>query len=132
MKSSLDHLQINISDAKKSLPFYKDLFAYLEYTIIDESESHIGVSNGSTDLWIIETDAAISHPSFHRKHAGLNHVAFKVESKADIDLFLKDFLQPRGIETLYDSPKGYPEYSADYYALYFEDPDRIKLEIVYK
>jgi len=44
MKANLYHIQINVHDAKVSLPFYKRLFGYLEYTIIDESEGHIGVS----------------------------------------------------------------------------------------
>ncbi|TMI54977.1 bleomycin resistance protein, partial [Candidatus Bathyarchaeota archaeon] len=28
-------------------------------------------------------------------------------------------------------PKEYPEYRKGYYAVYFEDPDRIKLEFVH-
>ena len=56
MKTSLYHTQINISDASKSLPFYKDFFTYLEYKIIDESPEHIGVSNGTSDFWLIETE----------------------------------------------------------------------------
>jgi len=32
---------------------------------------------------------------------------------------------------LYGGPKEYPEYSEGYYALYFEDPDRIKLDAVH-
>jgi hypothetical protein len=32
---------------------------------------------------------------------------------------------------LYGGPKEYPEYRKGYYAVYFEDPDRIKLEFVH-
>lgn len=132
MKTSLYHIQLNISDAKKSIPFYKDLFGYFEYKIIDESEGHLGVSNGTTDFWLIETEEPFKASTFHRKNTGLNHLAFKVEKKADVDKFIDEFLKPRNIIPLYDSPKEYPEYSESYYAVYFEDLDRIKLEVVFK
>lgn len=132
MKTFLYHIHLNVSDAKISLPFYKDLFAYLEYKIIDESSEHIGVSNGSTDFWIIETEKDYKSNKFNRKNTGINHLAFRLNSKEDVDTFVKEFLKPRRIETLYDTPKAFPEYGGEYYAAFFEDPDRIKLEVMYK
>lgn len=131
MKTSLYHLQLNISDAEKSLPFYKDLFAYFEYKIIDESPEHIGVSSGTTDFWLIETEKEFKGNLFHRKNTGINHLALKVSSKEEVDKFVEEFLKPRNIPTLYGTPKVFPEYKQGYYAVFFEDPDRIKLEVVY-
>jgi catechol 2,3-dioxygenase-like lactoylglutathione lyase family enzyme len=132
MKTSLYHIHLNVSDAKVSLPFYKDLFAYFEYKIIDESPEHIGVSNGTTDLWIIETEKVYRKNKFHRKNTGINHLAFRLNSKEDVDKFTNDFLKPKGISTLYDTPKIFPEYGGEYYAVFFEDPDRMKLEVMFK
>lgn len=132
MMTSLQHLQINISDSKKSLPFYKDFFDYFEYTILDESDTHIGVSNGTTDFWIIETEKSFKDAIFHRKNTGINHIAFLVKNRADVDIFVDEFLKPRNIIPLYNSPTEHPEYSENYYAVYFEDPDKIKIEIVFK
>lgn len=132
MKTSLYHIHLNVSDAKVSIPFYKDLFAYLEYKIIDESPEHIGVSNGSTDFWIIETEKMYKGNKFHRKNTGINHLAFRLNSKEEVDSFTNEFLKPKGITTLYDTPKVFPEYGGEYYAVFFEDPDRIKLEVMYK
>ena len=131
MKTHLYHLQINVSDAAKSLPFYKGLFSFLNYKTIDESAEHIGVSNGTTDFWIIATESAHTKNGFHRKNTGLNHLAFRVDSKKIVDDFAVGFLKKNSITTLYGTPKTFPEYRPDYYAVYFEDPDRIKLEIVY-
>ena len=131
MKTSLYHLQLNISNAKKSLPFYKDLFAYFEYKVIDESPEHIGASNGTTDFWLIETEKDFKKNPFHRKNTGINHLAFRVNSKEEVDKFINEFLKPRNITTLYGTPKTFPEYKKDYYAIFFNDPDRIKLEVVY-
>ena len=132
MKTSLYHIQLNVSDANKSLPFYKELFEYLEYKIIDESPEHIGVSNGSTDFWIIETGSSYKQADFNRKNTGRNHLAFNVGSKENVDKFYEEFLKVRGTSILYDSPKIFHEYSPSYYAVFFEDPDRIKLEVMCK
>jgi hypothetical protein len=44
--------------------------------------------------------------------------------------FVAEFMQPRGMAALYESPREYPEYRPGYYAVFFEDPDRLKLEVV--
>jgi catechol 2,3-dioxygenase-like lactoylglutathione lyase family enzyme len=131
MKTSLYHLQINISDPQKSFPFWKDLFTYLKYKIVDESPEHIGASNGTTDFWLIATEEKHKAAPFHRKQTGLNHLAFKASSKEEVDQFVNEFLKPKGIQPLYETPKEFPEYHTGYYAVFFEDPDRIKIEVVY-
>ncbi len=131
MKTSLYHIQINISNSKIAIPFYKSLFEYLEYKTIDESSTHIGVSNETTDLWIIQTEEKYKQREFHRKATGINHLAFKVSSKKEVDRFNKEFLNKNKIKTLYNTPKDFPEYNKDYYAVFFEGPDRIKLEVVH-
>lgn len=68
---------------------------------------------------------------FHRKRTGLNHLAFRVSSKQRVDRFTREFLAPRGIVPLYGGARAYPEYAKGYYAVYFEDPDRIKVEVAY-
>jgi catechol 2,3-dioxygenase-like lactoylglutathione lyase family enzyme len=126
MKAHLYHIQLNV----KEISFYRDLFGFLEYRVIDESPNHLGVSDGQTDFWIIRADAAYADLPYHRKACGLNHLAFKVAATVDVDRFCSEFLAPRGIQPLYESPKIFLEYHPQYYAVYFEDPNRIKLEIV--
>ncbi len=131
MKAFLYHLQLNVSDAAVSLPFYRELLEYFEYDIFDESDDHIGATNGTTDFWIMETAEAHKAKGYHRKAPGLNHLAFRVGSTEEVDAFVEEFLVPRGITPLYETPKVFPEYTTDYYAVFFEDPDRVKLEVVY-
>jgi catechol 2,3-dioxygenase-like lactoylglutathione lyase family enzyme len=69
---------------------------------------------------------------FHRKRTGLNHVAFRVLSGELVDRFVSEFLGPRSSQPLYGGAKKYPEYVEGCYAVYFEDPDRIKIEVVYE
>jgi catechol 2,3-dioxygenase-like lactoylglutathione lyase family enzyme len=66
----------------------------------------------------------------HRRRPGaLHHLAFKVESRADVDRLHKELLQIGA--TIVIPPREFPEYTpSGYYALFFKDPDGIKLEIV--
>lgn len=129
--SHLYHLQINVKDPLISFPFYKEFLACIGYSIIDEGNDHIGFSDGITSLWFIATEHKHEGSIYHRKNTGLNHIAFKVDSKERVDDFCGEFLKKKNIDALYNSPKLFPEYHKDYYAVYFEDPDRIKIEVVY-
>ena len=131
MKISIHHIHLNVSNASKSLPFYKDLLGYLGYRIVDESPDHMGTSNGTTDLWIVQAHRKRLNCPFHRQDVGLNHIAFRVSTKKAVNQFIENFLEPKKLKPLYGSPRHFPEYRKGYYAVYFEDPDRVKLEVVY-
>lgn len=131
MKAQLYHLQVNVRDAKASLPFYKALFGYLEYRVVYETDSVAGFSGGGADVWVVAADPKHIGPGFHRKRAGLNHLAFRVDRREDVDRFQAEFMAPRGLGALYGTPRDFPEYRPGYYAVFFEDPDRLKLEIVH-
>lgn len=131
MNSFIYHIQINVSDKGKSFGFYKDLLKYLGYNFVYEGKDDFGMTNGGTDIWVIETAKKHKEAGYHRKRTGVNHICFGVGSKEEVDKFKDEFLSSRKIATLYNSPKEYPEYTEGYYAVFFEDPDRIKLEITY-
>ena len=61
---------------------------------------------------------------------GLHHIAWNAESPADVDA-LYALLQRIGARVL-DPPAAYPRYGEGYYAVFFADPDGLKLEYVYK
>jgi len=54
-----------------------------------------------------------------------------VRERGDVDRFVAEFMRPRGIAALYDSPREYPEYRPGYYAVFLEDPDRLKIEVAH-
>jgi catechol 2,3-dioxygenase-like lactoylglutathione lyase family enzyme len=131
VKASLYHVQLNVHDPALSLPFYKDLLGYLEYRVIHDDPDVAGFSNGTTDLWLITGDAAHAGHRFHRKRVGINHLAFRVARRDEVDRFLDEFLVARRLPTLYGTPREFPEYRPGYYAVFFEDPDRLKLEVAH-
>jgi len=131
VKAFLYHVQINVADAATAIPFYRALFGYFEYTTIMETRDLLAVSNGTTDFWLIETPRERRNRGFHRKNTGLNHLAFGVRERPDVDRFVAEFMTPRGLPALYDSPRDYPEYREGYYGVFFEDPDRLKIEVAH-
>jgi catechol 2,3-dioxygenase-like lactoylglutathione lyase family enzyme len=132
IKGSLYHISINISNPSISIPFYKDFLSYLDYKIIVEGYDYIGFTNGKSDFWFIGVESAYLPVGFDRHNIGLNHLAFILDSKEEVDEFNQKFLAFKKIKPLYDSPKLWSEYYKDYYAVFFEDPDGIKLEVVYR
>lgn len=119
----IDHLVIRVSDYEKSKSFYHKLFTFLGFEISDEYEDAIGWTNGETRFWIGPADAeGRKHP--HRAgNIGFHHYAFQLRSRRDVDE-LQAFLKELGA-TIVDPAD---EYYDDYYAVFFLDPDGLKLE----
>jgi catechol 2,3-dioxygenase-like lactoylglutathione lyase family enzyme len=59
---------------------------------------------------------------------GLNHLAFKCKSRALVDLVAK-WIKGNGYSLLDEDRPPFAG-GTGYYAVFFEDPDRIKLEVV--
>lgn len=131
MRAALYHVQVNVSKAERSFPFYRALLAYLELRCVHEDPESLGFSDGAIDVWLIQTDQHHAGFGFHRKRTGVNHLAFRVDSRGAVDRFAREFLGPRGLATLYATPREFPEYTPGYYAVFFEDPDRLKLEVAH-
>lgn len=119
----IDHLSIRVSDFAASKAFYQKLFAFLGFEVLDEYEGAIGWTNKQTRFWIGQADdEALKHR--HRiGDVGFHHYAFELASRAQVDE-LQAFLKANGV-TIVD-PAG--EYYEDYYAVFFLDPDGLKLE----
>lgn len=130
--ASLSHIELNASDLKKSKAFYGKFLKLLGWTSLSMGSSYAGFkAPDKIHLFINQTADAHKAAGFHRKHVGINHLAFNVKSKVDVDAIAKKV--KKFATVLYDSPKDMSkEYDCKvYYALYLEDPDRIKIEIAY-
>ncbi len=128
MRAIVGHIGINLSNDAESFNFWKDLLTFLGFDILPDG-NHFDATDGRTYLCVQVTQPGHETPTYHRKRTGLSHVALRVESAEMVDEFVMTFMKPRGIEPLYGGalmPEGYPE---GYYAVYFEDPDRLKVEV---
>ena len=119
----IDHISIRVSDYKKSKAFYGKLFGFLGFEISDEYPDTIGWTNGKTRFWIAETDARGQKHKHRIGDIGFHHYAFEVRNRKDVDA-LQAFLKKEKVRIV--DPAG--EYYDDYYAVFFLDPDGLKLE----
>lgn len=119
----IDHLAIRVSNFRKSKAFYARLFKFLGFKILDEYPGAIGWTNGQTRFWIGMADAKGRRGKYRIGDVGFHHYAFELRSRKDVDA-LQAFLEKAGATVV--DPAG--EYYDDYYAVFFLDPDGLKLE----
>jgi catechol 2,3-dioxygenase-like lactoylglutathione lyase family enzyme len=119
----VDHLVIRVSDYERSKAFYGRLFAFLGFEISDEYDDAIGWTNGNTRFWIGPADAQGRKHKHRIGDVGFHHYAFELRSRADVDN-LQEFLKEAGVTIVEPAD----EYYDDYYAVFFLDPDGLKLE----
>jgi catechol 2,3-dioxygenase-like lactoylglutathione lyase family enzyme len=120
---NIDHISVRVSDFARSKKFYAALFDFLGFKVLDEFEDAIGWTNGKTRYWIGAADTRGRKHKHRIGDVGLHHYAFELRNRKDVDA-LQDFLVELGAKIV--DPAG--EYYDDYYAVFFLDPDGLKLE----
>ncbi len=125
----LHHIELYVSDLERSVAFWTPLMNFLG---LEEERWSGGVNyvRGQSETYLCLLPAPREHlaAGYHRKRIGLNHLAFRGESRAQVDLIAK-WITDNGHTLLYQDRHPFAG-GANYYAVFFEDPDRIKLEVV--
>jgi glyoxylase I family protein len=125
---SVNHIGLTVSDMARAAAFYEALLGHLGYTRVEDTPKHIlwAGPGGALGISPVRPEAA-GRP--HDRYAiGLHHLAFHAPSRGDVDaVFTK--LQAMAAE-ITDAPAEY-DYLPGYYAVYFLDPDGIKLEVAH-
>lgn len=125
------HVDLVVSSIERSLPFYRELLGPLGWHGIAEIEGERGET-----IWYLLGDATAiglreaqsdSGP-YDRYAVGLHHLAFDAPSREVVDE-RATWLRAGGV-AIESGPEEYP-YSPGYYAVFFYDPDGLKLEIVH-
>ncbi len=125
----LHHVEIYVSDLARSRAFWEWLLCEeLGYKIHQEWLKGVDFIYGDTYIVFVQTEQKQLDAGYNRCRTGLNHLAFHARSKSHVD-DLTAKLRERGIIILYPDRHPYAG-GPDYYAVFFEDPDRIKVEVV--
>jgi catechol 2,3-dioxygenase-like lactoylglutathione lyase family enzyme len=120
----IDHLVLSVSDFARSKEFYDKLLRFLGFKLKHDYADMAGWSNGKTLFWIAAADAEGRRKKYRKGDIGFHHYAFELASRSAVDE-LGAFLEENAM-TVIDPPGEY--YGRDYYAVYFTDPDGMKLE----
>jgi len=124
----LDHVDLTTTDLARATAFYALVLGALGFTRI-EHPSYVAFSNGRMNVGLRQASAEERDIAHDRRRAGLHHLALRARSRGDVDT-LHRFLVEHGV-TVLDAPAEYPQYGPDYYAVFFADPDGLKLELVH-
>lgn len=134
MRGLINHIDLTVLDPDRSLAFYEAVLGYMGYRRVTSHErgydfDREGSDGLFTSVGIMRAEGKGRTRRHDRYSPGLHHLAFTAESRSDVDAFHR-LLLDIGAEVL-DPPAAYPQYGAGYYAVFFADPDGIKLEYVY-
>ena len=129
--TGVHHVDLVVSSIERSLPFYSDLLGPLGYHRVSEVEGERGetiwyLAGPGTAVGLREAQSETG--PYDRYSLGLHHLAFEAPSRADVDE-RAEWLRAQGAE-LESEPQEYA-YIPGYYAVFFYDPDGLKLEIVH-
>lgn len=127
-KGLIHHIEIYVSDLKKTINFWGWFLEELGYTSFQSWENGQSWKVNDTYIVFVQAEDRFLDIPYHRCRVGLNHLAFKASSRQHVDEMTERLIE-KGIKILY--PENHPFAGGDkHYAVYFEDPDRIKVELV--
>ncbi len=129
MNGSLSHIEIYVSNIHKTIEFWEWLLTEkFDYSIFQKWDAGISFKFEKTYIVFVQVEEKFLQSSYNRKNIGLNHLAFHCDSKDFIDELTND-LKARKFNILYSDKHPYAA-GNNIYGVYFEDPDRIKVEVI--
>ena len=117
-----DHVKFGVSDFAASKAFYLQALAQLGVAVVAEGDPAYGV-----ELSPPEGLASLCLFQIQEKPAPL-HVAFRAETRAQVDAFHRAALAAGGKD--HGAPGLRPHYHANYYAAFLIGPDGHNIEVV--
>ncbi len=132
----IDHLDLVVSDFDRSLRFYTGLlhpFGYVRTSEIEgergERVVYVGRPGGFGSISIRQRQSHERAIPYDRYDLGIHHIALSARSRALVDERARWVAGNGG--TIESGPQEY-DYTPGYYAVFFHDPDGIKLEVVHR
>ena len=130
--AGVHHVDLVVSSLERSLAFYRELLAPLGFHHVGRVEGERGetiwyLGGPGSALGLREAQSP-SPDEYDRYRVGLHHLALEAHSRAQVDERAQ-WLRSQGA-TIESEPQEYG-YIPGYYAVFFYDPDGMKLEIVH-
>jgi catechol 2,3-dioxygenase-like lactoylglutathione lyase family enzyme len=134
---AIDHLDLVVSDLDRSLRFYVELLRPLGYVRTSEIEGergervvYVGRPGGFGSVSVRQAQSGAHGTPYDRYAIGVHHIAFTAAAREVVDE-RAEWLRSSGHE-IESGPAEYNQYTPGYYAVFFYDPDGIKIEIVHR
>ncbi|MBT2638248.1 MULTISPECIES: VOC family protein [unclassified Bacillus (in: firmicutes)] len=124
----LHHVEINVTDLNKASEFWGWFLSELKYEVYQEWDRGISWKFNTTYIVFVQAEEKFIKSGYHRSRVGLNHLAFYAESREQVDQMTAK-LKERDLTILYQDRHPFAG-GTDHYAVFFEGPDRMKVELV--
>ena len=123
----IDHMGIAVSDIDRSRRFYEAALGALGMSVQMEAPPDQTESGGTALGFGVPGEKIFWIADGERPGEG-THVAFKADSRAQVDAFHKAGLEAGGRDN--GGPGLRPHYGPNYYAAFIYDPDGANIEAV--
>ncbi|MCT6922729.1 VOC family protein [Metasolibacillus sp.] len=127
-KGLLHHIELYVSNLEQSVMFWGWLLEELGYEPFQKWDGGQSWKLENTYIVFVQAEERFLDIAYHRCRVGLNHLAFHATSREHVDNMTKK-LEERGVKILYKKQHPFAG-GQQHYAVYFEDPDRMKVELV--
>ena len=134
--SGIHHLDLVVSDLERGLAFYRGLLGPLGYVregpIVGERGEHVvylGHVDGSSAVGLRARQSDAHAVPYDRYAVGVHHLCFDVPSREVVDERARWLSEQEAV--IESGPAEY-RFTPGYYAVFFYDPDGIKLELLHR
>ena len=136
VRGNISHIALTVGNLERSTAFYNKVFEFIGFKAVEVPESTQQAMKTQLKAWVGPGYSISIRPSkgefarrpHDRNAPGFNHLAFHANDRSDVEK-LYELLKEIGA-TVLDPPAEYP-YSPGYFAVYFADPDGLKVEFAY-
>lgn len=125
--NGIAHIQLNVNDIDRCLPFWERLCHFLEMTTLIKTEDMIYCIGGRTGILVRVAPPEHRSTAFDQDRAGLHHFCFRARSRQDVDAVHRFAAAELGAKVLRAPEEG--PWAEGYYSTLFEDPDGIRVEV---
>lgn len=126
VKGRFDHMDVYVGDLGRSVAFWGPLLELLGFARAVDRPAAKSWKGSGAEIFFVQTEPDFVAQGYHRKRIGLNHLAFAVAGRGELEEVLAH-VRSTGARLLYE---GGVEETKTQHRLFFEDPDRIKVEVV--
>ena len=127
-QNPFSHIDLRVRSFAKVTDFYRALLPALGFTIWWGEEGGEWRGASTEDSFPSKAFFGFTENAEHEPNATC--IAFWVDSREAVDR-IAELVRTSGGHNL-EGPDLTPEYSEDYYAVFFEDPDGNRLEVVHR
>ena len=120
----IEHIGLAVPDVAAAKRYYDEFMPMVGFRECF-GNGYCPVDWNGAQLFLYEARAS---GDYSRDRTGLQHVAFLVATRAEVDA-IHDWVRERG-DTVLHAPRVFPQFGPDHYATYFLDPHGFKLEAV--